>query len=100
MTRKKGEVMEETKPVQRVDALCDEYIEKIFLTELDAAEPKFIGSGVIEGLLSKPWKVTPQTARGLYSFVKLCQQDNKMELPICEKVIRVLKDYERRRVTR
>lgn len=75
----------------------DATVEQIVLKNLEKAAPHFDSSELINKAIDNPAMVTPQIAKKLYSYVKYCQMDNKLDHPVCKDVLKVLSYYERRR---
>ena len=75
----------------------DTTVKQIILKNLEKAVPHFDSSELINKVIADPAMVTPQIAKKLYSYVKYCQNDDKLDHPVCKDVLNVLSYYERRR---
>ncbi len=73
-----------------------DYCEERFKKNLRSAKAEFIYSHSIDKMLERPERLVPPEAQKLYAFVKFCEQEDRLDIPICKEVIRVLKEYERR----
>lgn len=79
--------------------ITDDYIESIFNKKLNEANPEFVSSYTLDGILCNPEEMMPSAARKLYSFVKFCKQEGKENISVCVEIINALKRYERRRLS-